>query len=66
MTSLTQILKCRLQAGEQILRKKGRGHLIHISDFINSQSGRLISRGEDGKIERDARQIIYPGANGDN
>jgi hypothetical protein len=39
--------------------------LIHVSDFISSQGGRLITRGEDGKITQDARRIIYPGANGD-
>ncbi|KAF7323696.1 hypothetical protein MKEN_00590500 [Mycena kentingensis (nom. inval.)] len=54
-----------LRKGENPLRKKGRGRLIHISDFINPVTGRLFIRGEDGEIARDARKIIYPGANGD-
>ena len=45
--------------------KKGRGRLIHISDFIYEYNGRLVFRGQDGKISMEARQIIYPGANGD-
>lgn len=55
----------RLRQGEQPLRKKSRGRLIHVSDFINEEDGRLILKNEDGEIIRDARQIIYPGANGD-
>jgi hypothetical protein len=53
------------QSGEQPLRKKGRGRLIHVSDFINEEDGRLILRNEDGEIVQDARKIIYPGSNGD-
>jgi hypothetical protein len=55
----------RLRDGEQPLRKKGRGRLIHVSDFINSEDGRLVQRGNDGNIIEDARRITYPGANGD-
>lgn len=55
----------RLCPGERVLRKKGRGRLIHVSDFINEEDGRLVSYGPDGKITKDARRIIYPGANGD-
>jgi hypothetical protein len=62
-TILTLIL--RLQEGEQILQKKGRGRLIHISDFIEEGNGRLICRNPDGSISRDARKVIYPGSNGD-
>lgn len=47
------------------MRKKGRGRLIHVSDFINSEDGRLVSRDAHGNITQDARRIIYPGANGD-
>jgi hypothetical protein len=45
--------------------KKGRGRLIHVSDFINEEDGRLVLLDKDGQIIRDARKIIYPGANGD-
>ena len=55
----------RLQDGEQPLRKKGRGRLIHVSDFINEEHGRLALQDGDGNITRDARKIIYPGSNGD-
>jgi hypothetical protein len=54
-----------LRAGEQPLRKKGRGRLIHVSDFINEEDGRLVLMDADGKITEDARVIIYPGSNGD-
>ena len=55
----------RLQRDEHPLRKKGRGCAIHVSDFINPESGRLILRDSEGKITCDARKIIYPGTNGD-
>jgi hypothetical protein len=48
-----------------VLQKKGRGHLIHVSDFINEENGRLIVRDSQGNITQDARKIIYPGSNGD-
>ncbi|KII84350.1 hypothetical protein PLICRDRAFT_46228 [Plicaturopsis crispa FD-325 SS-3] len=54
-----------LQPGKQPLRKKGRGRLIHVSDFINEADGRLVLRDASGSIVRDARRIIYPGSNGD-
>ncbi|KAF8229285.1 hypothetical protein L208DRAFT_1402358 [Tricholoma matsutake] len=41
--------------GEQPLQKKGRGRLIHVSDFVNKEDGRLVLLDE----------IIYPGMNGD-
>lgn len=59
------ILRFRLQPGEQPLRKKSRGRLIHISDFINAITGRLVIVDANGNIERDARKIIHPGSNGD-
>ena len=54
-----------LREGEQPLRKKSRGRLIHVSDFINEEDGRLVLLDENGQIIRDARKIIYPGSNGD-
>ena len=45
-----------LQKGEQPLRKKGRGCLIHVSDFILEDTGRLVLRKEDGTIVDDARK----------
>ena len=54
-----------LRAGEQPLRHKGRGRVIHISDFINEEDGQLVLSNADGKIIEDARVIIYPGSNGD-
>lgn len=39
-----------LQEGEQPLRKKSRGRLIHVSDFINEEDGRLVLLDEDGRI----------------
>ena len=55
----------RLRDGEQPLRKKGRGRLIHVSDFINEEDSRLVLRDSEGNIIRDARKIIFPGSNGD-
>jgi hypothetical protein len=55
----------RLQEGEQVLRKKGHGHLIHVSDFIEEVNGQLVSLTPDGKVHRDAHKIIYPWSNGD-
>lgn len=40
----------RLQDGQQPLQQKGRGHLIHVSDFINSETGRLILQSDDSVI----------------
>ncbi|THU88378.1 hypothetical protein K435DRAFT_866342 [Dendrothele bispora CBS 962.96] len=54
-----------LGQGQSILQKKGNGRFSHVSDFINQVNGRLILRDADGNIIRDARRVIYPGANGD-
>ncbi|PCH34871.1 hypothetical protein WOLCODRAFT_155522 [Wolfiporia cocos MD-104 SS10] len=54
-----------LRDGEQPLRKKGRGQLIHVSDFICEETGRLVIHGDSGEIVKDARHIIYPGSNAD-
>ena len=59
------ICESRMKAGQQPLCKKGRGRLIHVSDFINEADGRLVERDDDGEIIQDAQKIIYPGANGD-
>lgn len=48
-----------------MLQSKSRGRLIHVSDFVNEVNGRLVVRNKDGEIEMDAREIIYPGSNGD-
>ncbi|PCH44458.1 hypothetical protein WOLCODRAFT_154500 [Wolfiporia cocos MD-104 SS10] len=54
-----------LAEGQTILQRKGRGHLIHVSDFITSETGRLIQYDVNGTAVRDAQRIIYPGTNGD-
>lgn len=55
----------RLPHDRKILQKKGRGRLIHVSDFINEEDGRLTLRDRGGVIIKEAREIIYPGSNGD-
>ncbi|TFK63428.1 hypothetical protein BDN72DRAFT_882113 [Pluteus cervinus] len=54
-----------LKDGQTILQKKGRGRLIHVSDFINPEEGRLRHLDKDGNTLAEARKIIYPGSNGD-
>ena len=53
-----------LRNDEQPLRKKGRGKLIHVSAFINPETGRLIYVNKSGHV-RDSTKIIYPGSQGD-
>jgi hypothetical protein len=55
----------RLQPGQQPLRKKNRGRLIHVSDFISEETGRLVIRDHSGQVVRDARKIIFPGSGHD-
>ena len=55
----------RLHEGEQPLQKKGHGWLIHVSDFICSQTGQLVILNKDGEIICSACKIIFPGVNGD-
>lgn len=55
----------RLGKDQIALRKKGRGRLIHVSDFINPETGRLVLLNSEGNIIEDARKIIFPGMNGD-
>jgi len=45
--------------------KKGRGRIIHVSDFVEEENGRLIICNQDGDITKDACCIIYPGSGGD-
>jgi hypothetical protein len=45
----------RNKDGDQRLMKKGRGRLIHISDFIEEENGRLIVRNQQGIVVKDAR-----------
>ncbi|CDO77934.1 hypothetical protein BN946_scf184610.g1 [Trametes cinnabarina] len=54
-----------LPEGATILQKKGKGRLIHVSDFITAVSGRLVLLDANGEIVEDARKIIFPGSNGD-
>ncbi len=65
MNQFTHEIIIRLREGEQPLQKKGRGRLIHVSDFINSETGRLVLRDSDGNIIRDAHKIIFPDSNAD-
>src|SRR5712691_3105752 len=55
----------RTTPDEQKLMKKGRGHLIHVSDFVEEENGRLIIHDEDGNVVKDAHCITYPGSHGD-
>lgn len=67
---------CWLKDGQQELRRKSRGRLVHVSDFIVEQTGRLslddtaIAAQQELPPEQrlsvtDARKIIYPGKNAD-
>lgn len=47
------------------MQKKGRGRLIHVSEFINPITGRLVLTDASGNVVEEARKIIYPGSNGD-
>ena len=62
--------------GKMPLQKKGQGHVIHVSDFIVEQTGRLALSedqihknaalpAKDQLKSTDAREIIYPGKNND-
>ncbi|KAF9508771.1 hypothetical protein BS47DRAFT_1373606 [Hydnum rufescens UP504] len=54
-----------LKEGTTVLQKKSCGHLIHVSDSINEEDGRLIQHNDQGQTIQDAWKIIYPGAAGD-
>ncbi|KAF9550187.1 hypothetical protein CPC08DRAFT_729221 [Agrocybe pediades] len=49
-----------LRLGQTILQKKGRGRLIHVSEYINPETGRLVHLNQDNEIIEEARKIIYP------
>lgn len=51
--------------GSNPIRSKYPGRLIHVSDFINEETGCLVVLNPDGSIKRDARKIIYPGSGHD-
>jgi hypothetical protein len=51
--------------GSNPIRSKSQGRLIHVSDFINEETGHLVVKNPDGSIKHDACKIIYPGTNGD-
>ncbi|KAF9489413.1 hypothetical protein BDN71DRAFT_1529516 [Pleurotus eryngii] len=55
--------KAWLSLGQQPLHSKSQGQLIHVSDFINSETGQLVLKDKDGNITHDAQTIIYPSAN---
>ena len=63
------IMTVRLGPNKTILQKKGQGWLIHVSNFINEETGCLIIPNSNGTSpipeENDAQKIIYPGAAGD-
>lgn len=61
---LTLILH-RIPRDTMVLQKKSRGRLIHVSDLISEEDGRLVQRNTHGEIVREARTVIYPGSNGD-
>ncbi|PCH35242.1 hypothetical protein WOLCODRAFT_36273, partial [Wolfiporia cocos MD-104 SS10] len=54
-----------LRQDDVVLRKKGQGRLIHVSDFILEATGRLVYTDPQTGVIDNARQIIYPGSNGD-
>jgi hypothetical protein len=54
-----------LREGQQPLQQKSRGRLIHVSEFITPETGRLVVQAQDGTITREARKVIFPGSNGD-
>ncbi|KAJ1300454.1 hypothetical protein OPQ81_005269 [Rhizoctonia solani] len=63
-----------VREGQSVLRQKSRGRLIHVSDIIVEETGRLVLSEEEIKAQQalpenqclqtyDARKIIYPGKN---
>ena len=55
----------RTRENEQKLMRKGHGWIIHVSDFVKEENGRLVIRDQDGIIQKDAWCITYPGVGGD-
>jgi len=54
-----------LHKGEQPLCKKRCGCLIHISAFVNPETGCLVLLDKKGDVVWDSTKIIYPGSGGD-
>ena len=54
-------LSNRIQDGQEKLQKKGWGQLIHVSDFVEEENGRLIVCNEEGDVVKNVRCVIYPG-----
>ena len=66
--SICQWLKMifdRLRDGEQPLCKKVHGWLIHLSDFINPETGWLVVCDTEDNITHDGQKIIHPGSDSD-
>jgi hypothetical protein len=55
----------RAQPYEIKLMRKGQGHIIHVSDFVEKEFGRLVIHDQDGVVVKDAQCITYPGTNND-
>ena len=55
----------RLHNNQQILQKKGRGRLIHISDQVEEVNGHLVVMNSKGVVVKEACKIIFLGSNGD-
>jgi hypothetical protein len=45
--------------------RKGHGHIIHVSDFIEEEFEHLVIHNKEGAIVKDIWSIIYLDANGD-
>ena len=55
----------RAQCREIKLMRKGQGHIIHVSNFVEEEFRRLVICDHDGVILKDAWYITYSGASGD-
>jgi len=47
------MLSNRAERSQQKLLKKGHGQLIHVSDFVEEENGRLIIRNKEGDVVKD-------------
>ena len=59
------MLSNRAEHNQQKLLRKGCGRLIHVSDFVEEENGRLIIRNEEGDVVKDTQCIIYLGMGAD-
>jgi len=55
----------RSQPQEIKLMRKGHGHIIHVSDFVEEEFRHLVVHDQEGAIVKDAWCITYLGANED-